>query len=212
MTFTHLPLLTPRTLTIPLCLIIGLIACLHAQPSAALEAAKNEQKKLTQCEVRLCDVILNKKPKKGVMACNIGKTWGKATLKGGAKQKDIDWSFGDARCNVELRIANSEIIYALTVPKFELNVWPHTVNCDVETGNGIKPVRLKLAPKIKFKNGKATKIRLKLKKVDGPAFLSSFIWTTAKLGFGLVHNDAVKEVNKFVHKRCAKKYAGSKKK
>ncbi len=163
---------------------------------------------LSACEEKLCRQILDKAPKKGPLSCNLGKTWGMKDLSKGAKSKSISWGFGDARCSVKLKISRRHIISALTAPKYEFSVPRHNVNCTVETSDGTKPLKASLAPKLKFKGGKAKKVWIRLKDIDGPEPLSSFVWTTAKLedSLGIFHSEMIKQINKFVHQKCERHY------
>lgn len=160
------------------------------------------------CEARICKLILNKPEPKGDLTCDLGRAWGKAKIREGAESKKIQWSFGDARCKLHVAIPQRAIINALTRPKFTFTAAPHTVQCDVQMGGGIEPVRAVLQPKLKFKAGRVRKIWVGLKEMDGPALLTGLVWTTAKLEdtLGIFHKDMVKEVNKFLHKTCADEY------
>ena len=185
-----------------------LTTLLWSAAALAIDPAKEEKKLLTQCEKRLCTAILQKAPKRGMLRCRIGKTWGEKKIKKGAEQKKVGWTFGDAQCRAVLRLKRRDIIGALTTPKYTLQVAPHTVNCDVETSEGVKPLTAKLAPKLKFKNGKVYKVWVKLKDIEGPPGLSNLIWTVAKLedSLGIFHSEIVEEINEFVHKKCKRNY------
>ena len=207
------PLMPIAIFPLPCTVLVSALLATHlASPALALEPTKEEKKLLEQCEKRLCETIITKKPRKGVLRCAVGKTWGEKKIKKGAKKKKIGWSFGDAQCRVAVRLKRAHIIGALTKPKYTIRVPAHTVNCDVETSDGVKPLRAKLAPKLKFKNGKVYKVWIRLLDIDGPSVLTSLIWTTAKLedSLGIFHSEMVDEINEFVHKECKKNY-GSKK-
>lgn len=189
----------------------GIFLCFGGSltPVAALDDTDREKDGRKACEAKLCKVILDKpKAKGGSLTCDIGKTWGKAKIKEGADSKNIEWSFGDARCKMSLKIPHRAIVNALTKPKFTFSAPPHTVNCDVETGNGIKPVRAVFEPKIKFEGGRVKKAWVRLKEIDGPALLKGLVWTTAQLedSLGIFHSEMVKEINKFIHKTCAEEH------
>lgn len=177
-------------------------------PALALDPAHDEKKLLSSCEEKLCRQILDKSPPKGVLRCDLGKTWGGDDINKGAKTKSISWGFGDAQCSVDLKFQRRDIVQALTAPKYEFSVQPHIVSCTVETSEGIKPLRARLAPKLKFEGGRAKKVWIKLKDIDGPEPLSSFVWTTAKLEdtFGIFHSEMIKQINKFVHQKCEQRY------
>lgn len=177
-------------------------------PALALEPTETEAEQLASCEQKLCRQILDKSPQDGVFRCDLGKTWGGDDLNKGAESKSMSWGFGDARCSVDLKVARQDILKALTAPKHEFSFRPHEVNCTVETEEGTKPLKARLAPKLKFEGGKAKKVWIRLKDIDGPEPLSSFVWSTAKLedSIGIFHSEMIKQINKFVHRKCERKY------
>ena len=189
-------------------LFIALAPATAVSPAQALSPDEHEKSLLLDCEEKLCRQILGKKPPKGRLRCDLEKTWGKKDIKKGAKSKSISWGFGDAQCSVKLNISRRHIVKALTAPKYEFSVRRHDVSCKVETSSGTKPLKASLAPKLKFKNGRAKKLWIKLKDIDGPEPLSTFVWTTAKLEdtLGIFHSEMVKQVNKFVHRKCRRRY------
>lgn len=178
-----------------------------AQPAAALEEGSGEWDKIKACEERLCTLILDKPAKGEDLACKLTKTWPKSTLDGG-ESKLVKWGFGDARCSVDLRLARATIVSSLTEKKFVLEIPEHQVKCEVETGGALKPVNLKLSPRIEFKKGKADKIWINLKDVSGPASIKTTIWAAANIedSLGVFHKSMIKSVNKFMHKQCPKRY------
>lgn len=199
--FQPVPLLSPVAGLI-------LIGLLLPTPLSALEAKKEESSKLSACEEKLCRQILDKAPQRGRLKCDLGKTWGKKDINKGAESKSISWGFGDAQCSVELNIKRQHIINALTAPKYQFTARSHQVKCDVETGDGVKPLTATLAPKLRFEGGKAKKVWVQLKDIDGPEPLSSFVWTTAKLedSLGIFHSEMIKQINKFVYRKCERQY------
>ena len=203
-----MPQATPET---PFAVRLGIAAlfvAISACSAWALEPAKEESAKLSDCEEKLCRQILDKKPVDGPLRCDLGKTWGGKDIKKGASSKSVSWGFGDAQCEVDLNINRSDIIKALTAPKYEFTVRPHDVSCKVETSSGTKPLRATLAPKLKFEKGRAKKVWIKLKDIKGPEPLSSFVWTTAKLedSIGIFHSEMIKQINKFVYQKCERRY------
>ncbi len=202
--------LPPKTTWLPIftALFIAPALATAVSPAQALSPDDREKSMLLACEEKLCRQILDKKPPKGRLRCDLEKTWGKKDIKKGAKSKSISWGFGDAQCSVKLNISRRHIVKALTAPKYEFSVRRHDVNCQVETSSETKPLKASLAPKLEFKNGQVKKIWIKLKDIDGPEPLSSFVWATAKLEdtLGIFHSEMVKQVNKFVHRKCSRRY------
>ena len=184
---------------------------LATHPAAALDATEKEAEKLSSCEEKLCRQILDKAPTTGMLLCDLGKTWGGDDIKKGAETKSVSWGFGDAQCSVNLKIKRQHIIKALTSRKYEFSVRPHKVACTVETSEGPKPLKARLAPKMKFEGGKAKKVWIGLKDIDGPEPLSSFVWTTAQLEdtLGIFHSEMIKQVNKFIYRKCEKRYGAT---
>ena len=72
----------------------------------------------------------------------------------------------------------------------------------------IASAKVKLAPKIVFKNGKADKVWINLETIEGPADVKSTIWTAANLEdtIGIFHRPMIKSINKFLEKQCPKRY------
>lgn len=182
-------------------------------PAVAMKPAKDEQKRLDQCEEDVCNLILSKDVKSPVPRCNIVKTWSKDTIKEG-ESSFVSWAFGDTRCEANLKVANKLIVAALTRPKYTLQSPMQTVNCVIDDGDKAQRVVAKANPKIKFKNGVAKKIYIKLKSIDGPGHVTGPISTIAQLEdkLGIFHSSLLKSVNKFVHRKCEKKYGAAAKK
>lgn len=188
----------------------------HAE---ALKAAPDEWDKLQACERSVCKMILAKKAVDNV-ACKVTKTWEKKTLKPsdegvptdqslrGDDPKALKWGFGDAQCTAELKLSAADIQAALVQPKHTINVSPHTVNCLVDRYGELKKVTATLSPRLDFKDGKAHKVWINLKDIDGPGDIKSFIKTTAKLedSIGIFHGPMIKSINKWMFKKCDDKY------
>lgn len=185
-------------------------ALVLATSASALTPAPDEKEKLKACEQKLCSVILKKEPATGDLACSISKTWEKSKIVNGVKEKKISWTFGDARCGVDLKVANADIVAALTKPTYELKLAPHTISCLVERSEGQTDVKITMAPKIAFKDGKSQKAWLNVSKIDAPTFIKGAIWTVTKIedNFGLFHSQMISEINEFIGTKCAKRYGG----
>ena len=176
-------------------------------PARALDEQAGEKQAIEACEKRLCTMLLQKNPKGDDLKCELTKTWGKSTIKE-AESKMVKWSYGDARCSVDLNLTRAAVVSAMTSESFTYQVPAHTANCIVEQDGQASTVTTRLAPKIVFKNGKAEKVWINLKSVDGPAGIKATIWTAARLedSIGLFHRQMIKSMNKFIEKSCAKKF------
>lgn len=188
-------------------LAAGVLAFAATVPAAALEEPPGELPALKACEKRLCTMVLDKKPAGADLTCDIQKTWAKSSLEGG-KSKGMSWGFGDARCTVDLKLERADIVAALTKPSHKVFIPAHQVNCVIERNGEIKPLTAKLAPKLVFKDGKASKVWINLESIEGPEDVKSTVWTAAQLEdtLGLFHGPMIKSINKFLLKQCAQRY------
>ena len=178
---------------------------LAAHPALALEEQAGEAKAIEACDKRLCTIVQRKDPNGEDLKCALTKTWARSTLKEG-DQRDVKWAFGDARCSVQLDISRVKIVEALTGNKVKLWIPAHTANCIVEQDGKIQNVTATVAPKIVFENGKATKIWINLRNVDGPAGIKATLQAGAQLNdtWGIIHRALLKSVNGYINKHCPK--------
>lgn len=192
-------------LLVPLLLGAGLAA--QPEPAGALEPEPGEERAIKACERQLCTAVLGRAASGPDLKCDVAKTWARDTLKKG-DSSSVSWGFGDARCAVDLNLSRADLIAALTRPKHAVQVPEHEVKCVVEQDGKPKPVLIKLAPKLEFKNGKADKIWINLNDIDGPTSVKATVSLAASLedSIGIFHRSMVKSVNKFLHKRCDERY------
>ena len=174
----------------------------------ALDEQVGEEKNIKACERRICSMLVQKNPTGEDLKCELTKTWARSTIKS-AESHTIKWGFGDARCSVQLNIPRAAIVAAITAPdEYTFKVPSHMVNCSVEESGEAKPVKVRLAPKIVFKAGKAEKVWINLKSVDAPAAIKGTLWTAARLedSIGLFHRPMIKSINRFIQKHCPNTY------
>ena len=178
--------------------------------ASALETPADEKTKLKACEKQICSIILKKKTSGGDLSCDIGRTWQKSKIVKGVKEKNISWSFGDARCSVKVNMPRQGIIDALTKPAYDLQLAKHKIHCDVERTDTVSKIDLEMAPKMSFKDGKVTKAWLNVSNIEAPAIIKGALWTVATLeeNVGLFHGEMISEVNEFIHQKCAKRHGG----
>ena len=101
---------------------------------------------------------------------------------------------------------------ALTTPQYTLKVEKQPVSCEIERSAEKYPIKMTLAPELKFKDGKATNASLHVDNIEGTTIIKGVVWTAATLeqNFGLFESDLVREVNKFIEKQCPKRMAQEK--
>ncbi len=181
---------------------------LAAVPASALETPADDRDKMKACEKQLCMIVLKKETAGDDLKCDIGRTWEKSQIVDGVKEKKISWTFGDARCTINVNLKRQAIVDAMTRPSYDLVADKHTFKCKIERSEGITDVNVDAAPKMSFKGGKVDKIWLNVSNIEAPTLIKGAIWTAAKLedNFGLFHSEMVKETNKLITQRCAKNY------
>lgn len=191
--------------------VLALSAVL-AGASRAQDAAETEKQKLAACEREICTVLSEKKKEGADLSCDLTKTWQKEEIEKGAQEKKLTWGFGRARCNVKLALKRSDLVDALVQPEFTLKVAQQPVDCEIERNEEKYPIKMTLAPELKFKGGKVTEADLGVDNIEGTTLIKGVVWTAATLeqNFGLFQDDIVREVNKFVEKQCPKRLADGK--
>ncbi len=175
---------------------------------SALEVPADEKAKLKACEKQICSIILKKKTAGNDLSCDIGRTWQKSKIVKGVKEKNISWTFGDARCTVKVSMPRKGIVDALTKPAYDLQLPKHKIHCEVERTEEVNKIDIEMAPKMSFKDGKVSKTWLNVSKIEAPAIIKGAIWTVAKLeeNIGLFHGEMISEINEFIHEKCAKRH------
>jgi len=182
------------------------VAMLGVEPTQALEQAANEREVIKTCERRLCEIVVKKDPAGDDLVCPLSKTWLGAKIKEDVEKRRLTWTFGDARCSVDLNAKRDLILGAVTKPEHALEFSPHEVKCEIENGTEITPIQVTLAPKITFKNGKAEKAWINVKSIEGPAIVKGAIWTAAQIedSFGLFQSNIIEELADLLGKKCPK--------
>ena len=181
---------------------LALLIALAPGTGRALEEKKGEKEALKACETRTCSLI-SRKGAGGDLACSIGRTWKQDSIKAGFGAR-VAWRWGDAQCSANISIPGAILAEGLTKPETKIALPLHTVTCLLEKEKELIPVNITLAPTLQMKDGRARKVWINVKSVDGPGVIRSAILTTARLedSVGIFHGDIIKAVNKFID-RCA---------
>ncbi len=171
---------------------------------SALEEQKDEKDKIKACELKLCTLVTKKGPAAGDFTCKLAKTWAKEQIKQGSSAGRMSWGFGDARCHIDLKVAQATIVQAVSPGDVTLQLPEHTIHCDVEQDKVVKPAQFRAAPKIQFKDGQAKKVWVNLKEATGPDNVTSFVKFMAKLedSIGIFHGKMIKGINQFLAEKC----------
>lgn len=181
-----------------------LTAAFMFQPGAqALDEQREEEAAIKACDKRLCTILMQRNAKGEDLKCNLTKTWSRSTIKE-ADSRKLSWNFGDAQCTVDINLSRATLVSALTEERRKFRVPPHTVDCVVEQDGKLEKVKATVAPKLEFMDGKADKIWINLKDVEGPAGIKATLYTAAHLAdtFGLFHKRMIKSVNRYIERHC----------
>ncbi|MDX2265676.1 MAG: hypothetical protein NW215_11995 [Hyphomicrobiales bacterium] len=175
----------------------------------AAVADATEKERLKKCEVDLCTIIAEKKKDGADLSCDLSKTWAKEDISKEAEEKKLSWGLGDAKCGLSLKVARADIVSAVSDADYTLKIPPQKIACEVEQGGTKYPITLNLAPVVKFKSGEAQEASLGVSDIEAAAVIKGVIWTAAKMeeNFGIFHQDILKDINKFISKKCPKTLA-----
>jgi hypothetical protein len=177
----------------------------------ALDEPANEREALKACERQMCEMLVKKQTSGADFACTLSKTWKRTKIEEGIEKKKLKWGFGDARCTIDVQVKRGTIVDAVSKPAHSVEFEPQTVKCVVEREKEMTEVKVTLAPRISFKDGKAQKAWINVKKIEAPAIIRGAIWTAAQIedNFGLFHGDMIAEINEFIGKKCPKAVAAN---
>lgn len=178
---------------------------LTASAALALEEEKGEAAAIEACDRRLCTILVGKSLQGPDLTCALSKTWARSDIKQ-ADTQQVSWGFGDARCSVDINISRASLVEALTRDRATLHAGRLRANCVVEQGGSLEKVTAVVAPKIEFRDGKADKVWVRLKSVDGPASITLTLQTAAQLTdtFGIFHGRMIKNINRYINRHCPK--------
>jgi hypothetical protein len=201
--------------------IIGILALTAALGSASVASAqtapaeKKVEVQLTPeelkekdarkaCKIALCTAFHVKKPTDGVVSCGVLKTWRKEQLTKMLSKGGVSWPWGNARCTADLKFKRADLIQAVTQPDYELALDAHTVSCELDREKDKYEIKVDIAPKVQFKQGKAVKASMNWGKVDAPLLAKSVLWsaTAADNTFGALQGTVVEDINDFVDVKC----------
>ena len=202
---THEPSPRRAVRLLPAAVAIGVLSAraLAGTAALALEEQKGEAAAIDACDKRLCTILVEKNPHGSDLKCALTKTWAKSTIKE-ADSRRVSWGFGDARCTMDINISRASLIEALTEKRATFHTGRLTANCVVEQDGRLEKVTAVLAPKIEFRDGKADKVWVRLKSIEGPTSVTVTVQTAAQLAdtFGVFHNQMLKSINRYIQRHC----------
>ena len=167
---------------------------------------KAEKEARKACKKTICDILATRDSVGADVSCDITKTWREediAKMLGGK----ISWPWGNAVCQSKLEIERAALAKAMSEPEYEVALAPQKVSCTLAQKGKDEPyeVKLTLAPKVKFKDGKATEASLNWGEASAPLFVYPLIYAGTGLDnqTNVLGPQVVRMVNEFVARKCA---------
>jgi hypothetical protein len=156
------------------------------------------------CKIEICDIIETREQQGPDIACDIGWTWRGEEIVDALGGR-VDWTWGKAACGAELRLERAALAEAMSAPSATLKADAHTVRCAVREDGKPYVIEVELAPRITFKNGKATEAKVNWGEVSAPAAIYPLLYAATGLdnSTNALGPEVVRQVNKFTRKDCA---------
>jgi hypothetical protein len=167
------------------------------------ERAEREGRKA--CKVAICAAFRAKKTDGGDIACDIVKSWRKEQLAKLVGKLKVTWPYAGVRCTSAVKIKRADILKAMTEPKVEMQLDPHSVACAVSREKAAATdIKFDFSPKVTFENGKATTAQINWGKIEAPTLIKSALWTAtaADNTVNILSSTLVEDINDFVAKKC----------
>jgi hypothetical protein len=188
-------------------LLVAAPALAQAPKPAEIQLTPEEikEKELRKsCKIALCSAFLTKKVDGPDVACGVLKTWRKEQLTKMVSKGGVSWPWGAARCTADLKFKRADLVKAVSEPNFDLVIDKHNVECALDRDNDKYEIKVEIAPKVTFKDGKAVKAQMNWGKVDAPLLAKSVLWsaTAADNTFGALQGTIVDDINDFVGVKC----------
>jgi hypothetical protein len=174
-------------------------------PEVQLTPDEIKEKELRKsCKVALCSAFLLKKADGPDVSCGVLKTWRKEQLTKMVSKGGVSWPWGAARCTADLKFKRADLVKAMTEPAYDLAVDKHNISCELDRESDKYEVKMEIAPKVSFKDGKAIKAQMNWGKVDAPLLAKSVLWsaTAADNTFGALQGTVVEDINDFIGVKC----------
>jgi hypothetical protein len=187
-----------------------------AQPPAATTPAEKERELTPEeraekearkaCKAKICDIIATQDPAGDDVSCDIVKTWREediAKMLGGK----ISWPWGKAVCQSKLELPRASLAKAMSEAEYEVVMPQQKVRCTLAQKTEGEPygVELTMAPKVKFKDGKASEATINWGEAQAPLLIYPLIFAGTGLdnSTNVLGPKVVRLVNQFTTKKCA---------
>lgn len=171
-------------------------------PTAEEKAEKQARK---ACKIEICDIVATREQQGPDVACDIAWTWREAEIID-ALGGHVDWPWGKLVCQTALRLERAPLAKAMSEQRYNIAMQTQTVRCSLHHKDG-KPyvVEISLAPRVTFKNGKATDASVNWGEVTAPSAIYPLLYAATSLdnSTNALGPEVVRQVNKFTREDCA---------
>ena len=156
------------------------------------------------CKIEICDILETREPQGPDVACDIGWTWRGDEIVDALGGR-IDWTWGKAACQAELRLERASLAKAMSAPRATIKADMHKVRCAVREDGKPYVIDVELTPRVTFKNGKATDAKVNWGEVSAPAAIYPLLYAATGLdnSTNVLGQEVVRQVNKFIGQDCA---------
>jgi hypothetical protein len=168
------------------------------------ELAEKEARKA--CKMKICDIIATRDPNGDDVSCDIVKTWREediAKMLGGK----IGWPWGKAVCQSKLELPRAPLAKAMSEASYAIVMPAQKVRCTLAQKAKGEPyaVEITMAPKVTFKDGKASEATINWGEASAPMFIYPLIYAGTGLdnSANVLGPEVVRMVNEFTTKKCA---------
>jgi hypothetical protein len=166
---------------------------------------KAEKEARRACKKTICDILATRDPNGSDVSCDITKTWREEDITKILGGK-ISWPWGKAVCQSKLEIKRAALANAMSEAEYEVVLDPQKVSCTLAQKDKGEPytITITLAPKVKFKDGKATEAALNWGEASAPLLIYSLIYAGTGLDnqTNVLGPEVVHMVNEFTTRKC----------
>ena len=175
-------------------------------PAALVERMDKESSQRMACKKAICESIRAKKAEGAPLTCKVVKTWAAPDLKNKILKGKMEWKWGHAQCEAEVKLDRALVARIAAEPKLVVKVGKHTVACNLEHEDGKETHRMSFAidPTVTFENGKATNATLGWSQVDGSTVAKTALWSATAVDntFNVLQGAVVEQINEFLGPSC----------
>ncbi len=156
------------------------------------------------CKIEICDIVETREAQGPDITCDIGWTW-RAEEIVDALGGRVDWVWGKAACQSTVRLERAPLANAMSAPSATVTTDMHKVRCAIQQDGKPYVIEVELAPRVTFKNGKATDAKVNWGEVSAPAAIYPLLYAATGLdnSTNALGPEVVRQVNKFARKDCA---------